>query len=318
MAIGGNNKKRRTGRGTYAGTSNVAGSQVASGGNAARSRTVHNGAGGTRQGGGHGAAGSQPAVNRFKPEALRSVDNYKGPAGFFRRGSAGYGYINKQGNTATAAPQRARSAQLLRNPLQPRRTTGGIAPNIGGAINPARPAAPIGTGPAHTPDFTTYQDADYFDDLRELQSGYEGEINPYLSELESLKSTSGIGGKTLYDTLYSKAQDEFGQNVLGARDAASKRGLLVSGAFDRTRSGLSGDWLQQQQDLYNRVGAGRISELQRLQQNAELRRQQALGNLQRAASARGQQYWQTLLANRYENAANSIPEDPFYGFGLGE
>mgnify|MGYP001593425305 CR=1 FL=1 len=336
MAISGNNRNRRRGSGVYAGSGGTAGNQVNAGGNGSRSRTVHNGAGGTRRGGGHGAAGSQPAntfrrtsINNngvtglvrpedynFKPERLRPITGYKGPAGFFRRGSEGYGYINKQGVTATARASKARTAKLLRNPLQPRRTTGpggGIAPNIGSAINPSQPVSP-----ANPVDFGAYQDSDYFDQLRQARTGYESEINPYQSELEGLQAKGNITGRTLYDELYNKAQDEFGQGVLSARDAASKRGLLVSGAFDRIRTGLANDWVGQQQDLYNTKGAGRINQLQRLRDAATQRFTQSLGDLQRASSARGSSYWQDLLNNRYQEAAQYANDyDPFHGFGLG-
>jgi len=52
------------------------------------------------------------------------------------------------------------------------------------------------------------------------------------------------------------------QSVSDSRHAASRSGLLHSGAYDRTASGLGSDWLTQQDNLGNTYGQGAQNDLQ--------------------------------------------------------
>lgn len=295
MAFG-NTRKRRTGKGVYAGSGNAPGSTVSVGGTHARSGVVHNGMGGAGGGGGATTGGSQPVAGAF---------TYKGKD-YFR---------NKQGNLAALTGKytgnRISAAAGLKGIKAGTRLPGTVAPSPGGPLQ--RPAAQPGQ-PA-PPDFTIWQDSQYGDDLRGVRNQYNAELNPILSELEGLQSTK-FGGQTLYDSLYGRAQRDFTQNALSARDDASKRGLLVSGNFDRTRTGLADDFTGRQRELYSKYGEGRLAAL-RSQRDRLLGQQELdLGNLQRSASARGLEWWNQSLNNQYQGLQAASPQDPFYGFGL--
>lgn len=157
-------------------------------------------------------------------------------------------------------------------------------------MSPAAPVAPpVGPGgqvvPPPAPDFTRFMDADYFDGLREATQQNYGVMNPLRSELGSLQAR-GIGGKTMYDRLYERAQGDFMYGNRMARDEASHNNLLRSGHFDRVTGQMGQQWADQQADLYSKNGQGRIDEINRMLQQQQQQFDQVKSYLAQAASQR--------------------------------
>lgn len=274
------------------------GSGVASGGQQGRPKFAHNGVGGARQGG-KTAFSSQSRSAPDKYDVWRN-NVYKLAT---KAGMSANNYVaSYYGKDSDFAARFAKSFRtpggvgftLADKPLN--RLPNGRGPKVPGPAGstPGRSVSPA----EKPPDFTLWRDAEYEDALRQHNSDFDVQLNPILAELDSL-SAKGLSGKTMYDALYSQAQDGFGQDVLRARDDASKRGLLVSGSFDNTRRSLNDQFVGRQQDLYNNYGQGRLARLQAERDRIRAARTAGLGGLQRAASARGAAWWQNRIDSIY-------------------
>lgn len=237
-------------------------------------------------------------------QQARSGTVHNGAGGARQGGGARLGGSLARAGTLSGSLTRATPGK----PNKPKPTPG--KPRVTPALAPApvRPAIPT------PPDFTLWQDSQYLDEVRGVRNQYESELNPVNSEIESLQ-TKGLSGKTMYDSLYGRAQDDFGQSVFQARDDASKRGLLVSGAHNRTRTGLADDWITKQQGLSDQYGANRIAKLVASRQRMQLAQQQQMADLQRSSSARGQEWWRGRYDSQFDERLQGIPQDPTFGFG---
>lgn len=289
------------------------GSGVASGGQNGRPKWAVNGVGGAK-GGGPTSKASHPKPQAHAGPVQPSVQqglNQSFFERFQRQGGNAHNFGGLANFVRSGAKGSPHAAGLLKYAswldLQAKKhpwVKGGPAPDVSVGSPPAS------TETSLTPDFTAWRDAQYLDDERGLHGQIDAELNPVLSEMENL-SAKGISGKTMYEALYSQAQGDFGKNVLSARDDASKRGLLVSGAFDNTRRGLNDSFASQSNELYNKYGQGRISALDTLKRRLEAQRVAGLADLQRAATARGREWWQGRVDNQYDEAsqgASSILE----------
>jgi len=255
----GNNKVNNYSAGTYAG------SQVATGGQVGRPKTVHNGVGGAKQGGAN-VGGSQ--------------------RGFFRTGSGAYRFANGRGGLANVSGRPPAGSHLIANPLLskfakthrsqtrvslpkfPVATAGQgfderapYVPVVGGGASPLTPVAGDPVGSAGD-SFNGARDSEYWNSLRQEQRGYDDSVGPLLAKLQALRSFRPQTGKTLYDELYGRAQSQFGQDVSQSRHEASRSGLLRSGAYDRTASGLADRYYQGNADLESQYGLGAQNDLQ--------------------------------------------------------
>lgn len=187
-----------------------------------------------------------------------------------------------------------RSVLVRLSQMTPAERAAQMAPRpTGGAAAPAGPAAPDTPGPvAGAPPIPQYnpqlQDSSYFMDLAGAQAGFDSALNPINSELSRLRY-KGVGGQTLYDSMFADAQRNFNYGVRDTRDQMHKVGLGRSGRFDRAAAGLGTDWVNQQRQLDETVGSTAINRLetQAAQARASFAQQQAA--LQMAAAAREQE-----------------------------
>jgi hypothetical protein len=148
------------------------------------------------------------------------------------------------------------------------------------------------------PSFDAYRDADYWDAFRSEQRGYDDAVNPLLSELAGLQA-KGAGGKTIYDLMYERSNNDFRKSNMLQRDTASKQGLLRSGYGNEQSSALGESWLSQQDELNNKYGQGRISAIE--QQRIKLQQQfdEAKRLMALAAADRGSQNYLNQTAASY-------------------
>lgn len=297
MALTGSTQNRRPGAGVYPG------SGVAQGGQQGRSRVMHNGVGARSGGRTPGASqprvtgtfaaprpGQLPAGSTAKPGMMprpstRLPPGVGQPLPEASRPTDGYLWVVKNGKKVRMH-RSAMSPDLLAAALK----MGMNKPNVaggGGAVGgvAAAPVAGAPPIPAYEPQL---RDSAYFMDLAGAQQGFDDALNPINAELARLRY-NGIGGKTLYDTMYQDAEKNFGYQVRDTRDQMHKVGLGRSGRFDRAAAGLGSEWTNTQRELDESVGSTAINRLetQAAQQRAAFSRQQAA--LEMAAAAREQE-----------------------------
>lgn len=287
MALNGATNPKRYGAGVYTG------SGVNAGGQQGRMAISANGIGGAKPG------GATPGASQPKPVAR--------PVATSQATALHTSYPGKAVTTTFGATEPYRS--VIRNgkrvlvrlsQLTPAERAG--KPPVAGT-KPTTGAPTLATGKPLDPLYNIH-DSDYYNSYANEQYDLESQLNPIQSELAKLRSN--VGGKTLYDTMYERANQGFLQSVASSRDDASKSGLLRSGAYDRTAADLGQSWVAQQDELSNTVGSGRINMLEQniqQQRSAFAQRQQLL---EQAAAARARErlaaaseniYGQTILPN---------------------
>lgn len=298
MALTGSTQNKRPGAGVYAGAG------VARGGQQGRPRAVHNGLGGAKPGGATPGA-SQPRPGSARP--ARQPVSYRRPApapiGTVPAGTpAPVGQWLKvvKNGKVVRMDRNKMSPELLRKALamQMNKPGGGGAVGGGGAATGPAAAGPTAASPSpYVPQFAMH-DSDYFMDLAGAQAGFDSELNPINSELERLRY-KGVGGKTLYDTMFDRAQQDFNYSVRDTRGDHASRGIGRSGRFDRAAAGLADQWTQGQRGLDEQYGATAINRLetQAAQRRASFAQQKS--TLEMAAAARAQQRLQDYNASIY-------------------
>jgi hypothetical protein len=294
MALTGSLQNKRPGAGVYPG------SGVAQGGQQGRMGQLHGGinakSGGSTPGAsqprpdmrggaappvpaaGHMGSGTAPPV----PPGMQTLAanfkgprTYKAPDGSVRRTAAWADYLRRSG--------------VLLAPAKPK-------PGVPGAVAPVA-GAPAAVDPGYTPSFAL-EDSDYFLQLAEAQRGFDDQLNPVNSELARLRY-AGVGGKTLYDSMFENANRDFNYSVRDTRDGMHKSGLGRSGRMDRAATGLASGWLDTQRQLDESVGATAINRLetQAAQARSSFAAQQAA--LQMAAKARADARREAYNASLY-------------------
>lgn len=281
MPLTGSTQNKRPGAGVYPG------SGVAQGGQQGRSRVVHNGAAGTKPGGrtpGASQPRGQAVTGTFGTPVRRpgvgTVQPGTPPPGTDPYRRTARGLVRWSRMTA------AERAKFGNNP-DGSAPGSGVSAGGGGAAGgvAAAPVAGAPPIPAYEPQL---RDSAYFMDFAGAQQGFDDALNPINAELARLRY-NGIGGKTLYDTMYQDAEKNFGYQVRDTRDQMHKVGLGRSGRFDRAAAGLGSEWTNTQRELDESVGSTAINRLetQAAQQRAAFSRQQAA--LEMAAAAREQE-----------------------------
>lgn len=267
MALTGSTQPKRYGAGVYSG------SGVNAGGQSGRSNAVMNGIG--KQGGATARASQpKPAAGWTAPVAATSArpaqpaNSHGAYAGPKQTAADPYRRVMRNGKSVLV-----RLSQLRPGDVHP-----------GGAVT--APAGPGGVAGGAAPPAYDIHDSDYYTGLANEQAGLESALNPFQSELAKLRAN--VGGKTLYDTMFDRANSGFMDAVSRSRDDASKRGLLRSGAYDKQAAQLGQDWTAQQDELTNTYGSGRINTLEQqiAQQKAAFAQQQQALEMAAAARAR--------------------------------
>lgn len=289
MALTGQTQNKRPGAGVYPGAG------VAQGGQQGRMNTMHGGIG--AKSGGATAKASQPRnadprgpafdvapISPGKPHIKHGQDSGRLPMPKpFVKPQGGMRYVTRGGKRVAVAWNQLTPAEKLRF----QQAAPGAAAPVAGA-----PAAP-----AYTPSFAL-EDSDYFMGLAGAQADFDGALNPINSELAKLRY-AGVGGKTLYDTMYENANRDFGYSVRDTRDQMHKQGLGRSGRMDRAASGLASGWTDTQRQLDETVGGTAINRLetQAAQARSSFASQQAA--LQMAAADRARQRREAYNASLY-------------------
>lgn len=266
MAFTGSIQNRRPGAGVYPGAG------VARGGQQGRMGAITNGVGGARQGGATARA-SQP--RRQTTGGIGTVPQGTPPP-VPARTPRGRTFTDGRGNLRAIGGRIIRAAPPLRTPSPDLMTT----PQPGA---PPIPPEPLDQPPAYTPQFELH-DSEYFMGLADEQASLDQALNPMQSELAKLRTP--MGGKTLFDSMFERANTDFLETVRGSRVGAAQSGLLRSGAYNRQAAGLGSDWVRQQDELSNQYGAGRINALETQSAQARAAFAQRQRALEMAAAAR--------------------------------
>jgi len=276
MALTGSIQNKRPGAGVYPGAG------VAKGGQQGRSALVSNGAASVKPGGSTPAASarrvdtgggasvpSRPVVKR--PENAPPY-GYQATLDRFEKDADPYRRIMRNGKSVlvrlsqmTAAEKRAFANR-------------GKAP---------AGAAPVAGAPAgYVPQFSL-EDSQYFMDLADAQYGLDQSLGGINADLARLRAN--VGGKTLYDTMFERANQQFDQSKRGSRNELAQGNLLRSGAMNRRVGELAGSYADTQRQLDEEYGATAVNRLetQAAQQRAAFAQQQQM--LQMAAAQRAQE-----------------------------
>lgn len=173
---------------------------------------------------------------------------------------------------------------------------------VGGAA--VKPAPGVVAHPEYVPQFSLH-DSDYFTQLADATHGYESQVGGINSDLARLQNR--VGGKSLYDTMFERAQNDYLHQMHGARDDMNKRGLRFSGAMDRGAGDLASGYADNQRGLDEQYGATAINSLntQLAQQRAAFSQQQQL--LEMAAASRAQD--RLAAANAAAYGSTIMPQE---------
>lgn len=246
-SLNGSIQNKRPGAGVYPGAG------VAAGGQQGRLGVMHGGVGGAKTGGATAGA-SQRAPVKSVVQSAHAVA--AAPS------KTKYAYVTRGGQRVAVNQTLLTPAEKLKLGLT--KPGAPITPQPGGVIPSPSPTA---ASPA-----VNLHDSQYFMDLAGLTGQFDTQRSPLQAELAKLQY-HGVGGKTLYDTMYDRANAGFMDSISQQRDAASKSGLLRSGYGTKQLNEMGDAWTQQQADLSNQYGEGRINELNT--QQAQLAAQQA-------------------------------------------
>lgn len=275
MALTGSIQNKRPGAGVYPGAG------VAKGGQQGRSALVSNGAASVKSGGATPAAsqrrvtqpGASPSLSS-KPAARpanAAPYGYQATLDRFEKEADPYRVIVRNGKRVTVRLSQMTPAEKL---AFANRNKAGAAP-VGGA-SPAVAAQPV-----------ALEDSQYFTDLADAQYGFDQSLVGINSDLARLRAN--VGGKTLYDTMFERANQQFDQSKRGSRNELAQGNLLRSGAMNRRVGELAGSYADTQRQLDEEYGLTAVNRLetQAAQQRAAFAQQQQA--LQMAAAQRAQE-----------------------------
>jgi hypothetical protein len=276
MAFTGSIQNKRPGAGVYPGAG------IARGGTQGRMNTMHGGIGARSGGYTPGATGKRRittgARQPFTPAgpATHTTPNATRP-------TSGYVWVVKNGERVRVHRDTL-TPDVLKRALQ-MQMNGGAGFGTKPVADPAQdPAAGL---PGYKPVFELH-DSTYFNDLAGYQRQLDDDLNPLQGELARIQYR-GVGGKTLYERMYERAQSDFTRGLRDTRGEAARSGLLRSGRFDRQAGEMSNSWVDQQAQLDNELGAGAVNRLQTQQAQARARFAESQRLLELAAAERARE-----------------------------
>ena len=259
MALTGSIQNKRPGAGVYPGAG------VAKGGQQGRSALVTNGAAAVKSGGATPSASARRVTNPGSPVSTPS------PAKPAVTASDPYRSIMRGGKRVLVRLSQMTPAEKLAFTNR----SNAVAAPVAGA-NPAVAAQPV-----------ALEDSQYFSDLADAQYGFDQSLVGINSDLARLRAN--VGGKTLYDPMFERANQQFDQSKRGSRNELAQGNLLRSGAMNRRVGELAGSYADTQRQLDEEYGLTAVNRLetQAAQQRAAFAQQQQA--LQMAAAQRAQE-----------------------------
>lgn len=277
MALTGSIQNKRPGAGVYPGAG------VAKGGQQGRSALVSNGAASVKPG------GSTPAASQRRVTHPGAV-NTGGPAAPARPANAApYGYhatldrFAKEADPYRVIMRNGKRVTIRLSQMTPAEKVAFANRNKTAAPTAGSPAAPVTAAPPQV----ALEDSQYFMDLADAQYGLDQSLGGINADLTRLRSN--VGGKTLYDTMFERANQQFDQSKRGSRNELAQGNLLRSGAMNRRVGELAGSYADTQRQIDEEYGATAVNRLetQAAQQRAAFAQQQQM--LQMAAAQRAQE-----------------------------